>query len=84
MITAPALVHGDVRRHLDFDPAEHPVALQLGGSDPAAQRSEALQFVVLELMPQPNARGCGKGLNRRTVRGPRVNRQRPATYNPPR
>src|SRR6478735_3202382 len=35
MITAPALVHGDVPRHLDFDPAEHPVALQLGGSDPA-------------------------------------------------
>jgi tRNA-dihydrouridine synthase A len=36
MITAPALVHGDVPRHLDFDAAEHPVALQLGGSDPAA------------------------------------------------
>lgn len=35
MITAPALMHGDVPRHLDFDPAEHPVALQLGGSDPA-------------------------------------------------
>jgi tRNA-dihydrouridine synthase A len=35
-ITAPALVHGDVPRHRDFDPAEHPVALQLGGSDPAA------------------------------------------------
>jgi tRNA-dihydrouridine synthase A len=35
MITAPALVHGDVARHLDFDPAEHPLALQLGGSDPA-------------------------------------------------
>ena len=35
MVTAPALVHGDVPRHLDFDPAEHPVALQLGGSDPA-------------------------------------------------
>ena len=34
MITAPALQHGDVPRHLDFDPAEHPVALQLGGSDP--------------------------------------------------
>ena len=33
MITAPALVHGDVARHLAFDPAEHPVALQLGGSD---------------------------------------------------
>ena len=36
MITAPALQHGDVPRHLDFDPVEHPVALQLGGSDPAA------------------------------------------------
>jgi len=35
MITAPALAHGDVPRHLDFDPAEQPVALQLGGSDPA-------------------------------------------------
>ena len=36
MITAPALAHGDVPRHLDFDPAEHPLALQLGGSDPAS------------------------------------------------
>jgi tRNA-dihydrouridine synthase A len=36
MITTGALLHGDVPRHLDFDPAEHPVALQLGGSDPAA------------------------------------------------
>jgi tRNA-dihydrouridine synthase A len=35
MVTAPALVHGDVPRHLDFDPLEHPLALQLGGSDPA-------------------------------------------------
>ena len=35
MITAPALAHGDVPRHLDFDPAEHPIALQLGGSDRA-------------------------------------------------
>jgi len=34
MITAPALVHGDVPHHLDFDPAERPLALQLGGSDP--------------------------------------------------
>jgi tRNA-dihydrouridine synthase A len=36
MITTGALMHGDVARHLDFDPAEHPVALQLGGSDPDA------------------------------------------------
>ena len=35
MVTTGALLHGDVARHLDFDPAEHPVALQLGGSDPA-------------------------------------------------
>src|SRR6266480_8042015 len=35
MITSGALVHGDVPHHLDFDPAEHPLALQLGGSDPA-------------------------------------------------
>ena len=34
MVTTGALVHGDRRRHLDFDPAEHPLALQLGGSDP--------------------------------------------------
>jgi tRNA-dihydrouridine synthase A len=36
MITTGALLHGDVGRHLDYDPAEHPVALQLGGSEPAA------------------------------------------------
>jgi tRNA-dihydrouridine synthase A len=36
MITTGALVHGDVERHLRFDAAEHPVALQLGGSDPKA------------------------------------------------
>jgi len=35
MVTTGALIHGDVARHLDFDPAEHPVALQLGGSEPA-------------------------------------------------
>ena len=35
MVTTGALLHGDVPRHLDFDGAEHPVALQLGGSEPA-------------------------------------------------
>lgn len=34
MITAAAIVRGDARRWLRFDPAEHPVAIQLGGSDP--------------------------------------------------
>jgi tRNA-dihydrouridine synthase A len=35
MMTTGALVHGDVPRHLDFNAEEHPVALQLGGSDAA-------------------------------------------------
>lgn len=35
MVTSGALLHGDVARHLDFDPEEHPLALQLGGSEPA-------------------------------------------------
>jgi tRNA-dihydrouridine synthase A len=34
MITTGALIHGDVPRHLDFSSEEHPVALQLGGSEP--------------------------------------------------
>ncbi len=34
MITTGALIHGDVPRHLDFNEEEHPVALQLGGSEP--------------------------------------------------
>ncbi len=34
MVTTGALLHGDRARHLDFDPGEHPVVLQLGGSDP--------------------------------------------------
>ncbi len=35
MVTTGALLHGDVPRHLDFDAAEHPLALQLGGSESA-------------------------------------------------
>lgn len=38
MVTAPAIVHGDRARLLDYDAGEHPVALQLGGSDPAELR----------------------------------------------
>lgn len=34
MITSAAIVHGDQEHLLGFDPAEHPVALQLGGSEP--------------------------------------------------
>ncbi len=35
MVTTGALLHGNVARHLDFNDEEHPVALQLGGSEPA-------------------------------------------------
>jgi tRNA-dihydrouridine synthase A len=35
MVTTGALVYGDVARHLRYSEEEHPVALQLGGSDPA-------------------------------------------------
>jgi tRNA-dihydrouridine synthase A len=35
MVTTGALIHGNVPRHLDFNAEEHPVALQLGGSDAA-------------------------------------------------
>ena len=35
MVTAPAIVHGDRDKLLGFDASEHPVALQIGGEDPA-------------------------------------------------
>jgi tRNA-dihydrouridine synthase A len=35
MVTTGAILHGDAARHLQFDPSEQPLALQLGGSDPA-------------------------------------------------
>jgi tRNA-dihydrouridine synthase A len=34
MVTTGALRHGDQPRHLDYNPEEHPLALQLGGSEP--------------------------------------------------
>ena len=36
MVTTPALIHGPRARLIGFDPAEHPVALQLGGSEAKA------------------------------------------------
>lgn len=35
MVTTGAILHGDVPRHLDYSEEEHPIALQLGGSEPA-------------------------------------------------
>ena len=54
MITAEALLRGDTHRLLHFDPAEQPVALQLGGSDPArlaaaARRGAEAGYVEINL-----------------------------------
>ena len=43
MIVADAVIHGDRRHLLGFDPVEHPVALQIGGSDPE-KMSKAAQI----------------------------------------
>ena len=42
MVTSGALVHGDRERFLQFDQSEHPIALQLGGSDPAEMKQSAI------------------------------------------
>ncbi len=54
MITAQAIVHGDAARLLAFDPVEHPVALQVGGSDPellaqSARAGEAAGYDEINL-----------------------------------
>ncbi len=54
MVTTGAVLHGDRTRLLAYDPAEHPVALQLGGSDPAdlaecARIGEALGYDEINL-----------------------------------
>ena len=54
MIPAADLVHGDPARLLEFDPEEHPVALQLGGCDSrelavAAQRGEQAGYDEINL-----------------------------------
>tara|TARA_R110000868_G_scaffold84822_6_gene238968 strand:- start:42026 stop:42994 length:969 start_codon:yes stop_codon:yes gene_type:complete len=41
MVHANALIHGDAERFLQFDVSEHPVAIQLGGSDPQALATAA-------------------------------------------
>jgi tRNA-dihydrouridine synthase A len=54
MVTAPAVIHRDRERLLGFDPVEHPVALQLGGSEPgqlaeAARIGEAFGYDEINL-----------------------------------
>ncbi|MCW5590262.1 MAG: tRNA dihydrouridine(20/20a) synthase DusA [Legionellales bacterium] len=45
MVTTGALIHGDRERFLRFDPKEHPIALQLGGSNPD-DLARCAQFAV--------------------------------------
>ena len=45
MVVADAIIHGPRERLLSYDPAEHPVALQLGGSD-AGKLGEALRIAA--------------------------------------
>jgi tRNA-dihydrouridine synthase A len=54
MVHSGAVLFGDAARHLAFDPAEHPVALQLGGSEPdelarAARAGEAFGYDEVNL-----------------------------------
>jgi tRNA-dihydrouridine synthase A len=54
MVVADAILHGDPVQLLGFDPAEHPVALQLGGSDPeklarAARTGEVFGYDEINL-----------------------------------
>ena len=67
MIPTGALLHGDAERALRFDAAEHPVAIQFGGSDPGdlarcARRAERAGFDEVNLnvgCPSPRVRhGC--------------------------
>ena len=58
MVTAPALVRGGARHLLAHDPAEHPVAVQLGGSDPA-ELAEAAHIAHEEGFAEVNLNvGC--------------------------
>ena len=43
MVTAAAIHHGDAARLLRFHPAEHPVVVQLGGSDPGLMTEAAVR-----------------------------------------
>jgi tRNA-dihydrouridine synthase A len=63
MITARALIHGDAERLLRFSSVEHPVALQLGGSEPdelaaAARLGEAAGYDEINLNVGCPATAC--------------------------
>jgi len=58
MLTTGAVLHGDRARLLAFDPAEHPVAIQLGGSEPA-ELAQAARIAEAEGYDEVNLNvGC--------------------------
>jgi tRNA-dihydrouridine synthase A len=69
MLTTGAIIHGDGKRLLGFDASEHPVALQLGGSDPqalatAAKIGEAFGYDEINLnvgCPSDRVKDCRFG-----------------------
>ena len=46
MVNAGAIIHGGTERHLRFNAEEHPVALQLGGSEPAPRRVSGANGII--------------------------------------
>ena len=60
MVTSPALVRGGALHLLDYNPEEHPVALQLGGSDPVELAAAANS--TGSDPPNCRATGCSSGL----------------------
>jgi len=69
MVTTAALIHGDYKNLLAYDPFEHPVALQLGGSNPAelaqcAQLGESFGYDEINLnvgCPSPRVKAGSFG-----------------------
>ncbi|MGL4239895.1 MAG: tRNA dihydrouridine(20/20a) synthase DusA, partial [Beijerinckiaceae bacterium] len=57
MVTAGAVIHGDRERIIGFSPMEHPVAVQLGGSEPA-RLAEAARICEAEGYVEVNL-NCG-------------------------
>ncbi len=77
MIATGAVIHGDRIRLLAYDPAEHPVAVQLGGSDPRALAQAAaicadLGYDEVNLnVGCPSARVADGAASASTIRIPR-------------
>ena len=75
MVVADAILHGDRQRLLSFDKAEHPLAVQLGGSDPeklakAARVAEQFGYGAIRAIKRKrNNYLIGWGLRHRFQRG---------------